>query len=111
MADERRGDLPRRVRAADVGVAVVDGDDLAADRAVHRLPGALGLGELGHRGLRAPDARAQLACGSPASIRSTASGASTCSITMAAAPMTPARSSSAERTIRSERVPSGTARW
>ena len=45
-----------------------------------------------------------------ASIRSTTSGASTCSITMTAAPITPARSSSADRTIRSERVPSGTAR-
>ena len=42
------GDLARRVRAADVGVAVVDGDDLAAERAVDLLPGALGLGELGH---------------------------------------------------------------
>ena len=46
-----------------------------------------------------------------ASMRSIASGASTCSITITAAPITPARSSSAERTIRSERVPSGTARW
>ena len=49
--------------------------------------------------------------GARASIRSTTSGASTCSITMTAAPITPARSSSAERTIRSDRVPSGTARW
>ena len=108
-ADQRRRDLARRVRAADVGVAVVDGDDLAAERAVDLLARALGLGELGHE----REGRAQLraAVARRASMRSTTSGASTCSITMTAAPITPARSSSAERTIRSERVPSGTARW
>ena len=112
VAHQRSGDLARRVRAADVGVAVVDGDDLAAQCAVHRLPRALGLGQLRHhRAYGRERASAQHAWGRPASIRSTASGASTCSITMAAAPITPARSSSAERTIRSERVPSGTARW
>jgi hypothetical protein len=48
-ADERGGDLPRRVRPADVGVAVVHADDLAAQDAVDLQAGAFGLGELGHR--------------------------------------------------------------
>ena len=42
------GDLAGRVRAADVGVAVVDGDDLAPERALDLLAGALGLWEFGH---------------------------------------------------------------
>ena len=43
-----RGDLAGRVRAADVGVAVVDGDDLAAQRPLDLLAGALGLWEFRH---------------------------------------------------------------
>ena len=48
LPDQRRRDLARRVRAADVGVAIVDRDDLAVERAVDLNAGALGLGELGH---------------------------------------------------------------
>src|SRR5829696_939242 len=47
-ADECRGDLARRVRPADVRVAVVDRDDLAPEDTLDLLSGAFGLGELGH---------------------------------------------------------------
>ena len=60
---ERRGrqrarDLARRVRAADVGVAVVDGDDLAAEGALDLPARALGLGQLGHEARKGTTARA-----------------------------------------------------
>ena len=46
MADQRGRDLTRRVRAADVGVGVVDRDDLAADHALELLARPFGLGKL-----------------------------------------------------------------
>jgi hypothetical protein len=46
--DERGRDLARRMRAADVGVSVVDCDDLPAERALDLLPRALGSGKLRH---------------------------------------------------------------
>ena len=52
-ADERVGDLARRVRAADVRVGVVDGDDLAVQRALgDQRAGSLDLGQLRHRRAR-----------------------------------------------------------
>ena len=48
VPDERRGHLAGRVRAADVGVAVVDRDDLAADDPLELPAGPFGLGQLGH---------------------------------------------------------------
>ena len=51
MAGEGGGDLARGVRAADVGVGVVDGDDQPAERPLlDQRPGALGFGELGQAG-------------------------------------------------------------
>src|SRR5262249_52395731 len=47
-ADQRLRGLARGVRARDVGVAVVDGDDLAVERPLELLAGAFGLGEFGH---------------------------------------------------------------
>src|SRR3954452_18837133 len=59
---QRRGDLARGVGPADIGVAVVDRDDLAIERALDLLPRALCLGELRHalslRGVPARDERA-----------------------------------------------------
>ena len=49
-ADERGGDLAGRVRAADIGVAIVDRDDLAAQHTIDLLAGALCFGEFGHAG-------------------------------------------------------------
>jgi hypothetical protein len=48
VADQSVGDLARRVWAADVRVAVVDGRDRPADGGLKRLAGALRLGQLGH---------------------------------------------------------------
>ena len=47
-ADERVRDLARLVRAGDVGVAVVDADDLPPEHPLDLLPRSLGLGQLGH---------------------------------------------------------------
>ena len=47
-AGQRRRDLPGRVGAADVGIGVVDGDDLAPQRPLDLLAGALGLWEFRH---------------------------------------------------------------
>ena len=48
VPDQRRGHLAGRVRAADVRVAVVDRDDLAADDQLELPARAFGLGQLGH---------------------------------------------------------------
>jgi len=48
LPGQRSRDLARRVRAADVGVAVVDRDDLAIQRALDLLAGALCFRKLGH---------------------------------------------------------------
>jgi hypothetical protein len=48
VAHQRGGDLAGRVRTADVAVVVIDGDDLAAERALDLLAGAFGLWKFRH---------------------------------------------------------------
>jgi hypothetical protein len=48
VADQRVGDLPRRMWSTDVGIAIVDRHDAAVQRSLQRLAGALGLRQLGH---------------------------------------------------------------
>ena len=48
MAEQGGSDLARLMRPADVGVAVVDRDDLAADDKLELPSGSFGLGQLGH---------------------------------------------------------------
>jgi len=47
--DQRRGDLPRSVRAAHPVVGVVDCGDLTVQRSDEHAPRALHLGQFGHR--------------------------------------------------------------